>query len=366
MAIKYYLPSRFFNGEKFVENKAIVVENGKIKNFIPKNELPEAIDLIELKNQWIVPAYKDLQINGAGGIMFSAQPSVEALQEIYDYSISGGATGFLATIPTNSFELIATAIEAAREYQKQGLKGLLGLHLEGPYINPVKKGAHNEKHIKKPTLEEVKELVNMGGGMIKMITLAPECCSDEVIEYLLKKDIILSAGHSNATYEEAKHGFSLGINLCTHLYNAMSNFSHREPGLVGAIFDSEVYSGFIPDGVHTTPAALRIAHKIMGDRLFFVSDAITETKTDSYQYIRKKDRFVTEKGTLAGSCLTMETAVQKAVSMGIPLENALRKASLIPAQVLNEDHRVGKIEIGYEVDWAVLDPKLTIIQTIKS
>src|SRR5699024_3637636 len=194
-----------------------------------KNELPEAIALIELENQWIVPAYKDLQINGAGGIMFSAQPSVEALQEIYDYSISGGATGFLATIPTNSFELIATAIEAAREYQEQGLKGLLGLHLEGPYINPVKKGAYNEKYIKKPTLEEVKELVKMGEGMIKMITLAPECCSDAVIEYLLKKDIILSAGHSNATYEEAQHGFSLGINLCTHLYNAMSNFSHREP-----------------------------------------------------------------------------------------------------------------------------------------
>lgn len=297
--------------------------------------------------------------------MFSADPSIKTIKAIYDYGIAGGATGFLVTLPTNSLEVIKKSIDAIHEYWEMGFPGLIGFHIEGPYISLAKKGAHNPDLIKKPTLAEVKEIVEYGRGAVKMITLAPEVCSDEVIEYLVAQGVILAAGHSNATYQEAMHGFSLGINLCTHLFNAMSPFTHHDAGLVGAAFDSKVSAGIIPDRVHTNETAIRIADKIMGNRVFFVTDAITETKNESYQYMLNGDHYVTEKGTLAGSCLTMDTAVRKGIEMGIRPEDALRKASLIPAKVLGEDHRWGRIAPGYEVDWVVLDEKFKVLEAIK-
>lgn len=355
MPEKIYLPHKLFDGNNFCKNTAVLVKNGIIKNLIPKDNLPSTQNIIPLKNTILAPAYKDLQINGALGLMFSTSPSVKALKALYKYSAKGGATGFMATLPTNSNEVIKKAIKAVKDYWAQDLPGLLGLHLEGPYINPIKKGAHKEELIVKPTINHIKELINYGKETIKMITLAPECCSDEVLDFLTKQDILLSAGHSNATYNQAKYAFSKGVQTCTHLYNAMSSFSHRKPGLVGAIFDSKITSGIIPDKVHTSAAAFRIASQVMGDRLYYVTDAITETKTEHYEYIFKEDRYVTEKGILAGSCLTMDKAVQKAIEMGTKPKDALKRASAIPSKVIGKSARWGKIAPGYEMDWVLLD-----------
>lgn len=361
-----YTAKNIFDGERFFTNQAIYVENGKIIKIAPMGEIQNPANVVNKEGEYLVPAFKDLQINGAGGIMFSANPSVEAIKAVYDFSIKGGATGFLITLPTNSMEIIKKSTDAIHEYWNLGYPGLMGFHIEGPYISHKKKGAHNPDLIKKPTLDEVKEIVEYGKGAVKMITLAPECCPDEVIEYLTKQGVVLFAGHSDATYNQALHGFELGIKGCTHLFNAMSAFTHHDAGLVGAAFDSDVYAGIIPDGVHTNETAIRTAHKIMGDRVFFVTDAITETKNEAYTYILKDDHYVTEKGTLAGSSLTMDLAVQKAVKMGISVEDALRKSSYIPAKVISEHHRIGKIAPGYEMDWAVLDKDLKTIEVISN
>ncbi len=365
MSKKIYNPSRLFDGKVFRAGTAILVEEGRICALLPASDLPEGVGVEEYPDLTIVPAYKDLQIYGGNGQMFSLFPSVESLTTTYNYCRAGGATAFMATIPTSSTEIMEAAMDAVYEYWQQGLPGLLGLQLEGPYINAEKKGAHIERFIQKPDFKAVKKLIERGRGTVKMMTLAPECCPDEIIRYLAGKDILLSAGHSNATYEEAKRGFDQGITTCTHLYNAMSALRHRAPGLVGAAFDNGVYSSIVPDGVHVNEAAVRIASEIMGDRLFFITDAITETHTDSYKYILKEDHYETEKGTLAGSCLTMGAAVQKAIRMGLSPEAALKKASAIPAKVLGKDKQWGKIAPGYAMDWVLLDKEYKVHSIIQ-
>src|ERR1022692_413527 len=176
----------------------------------------------------------------------------------------------MITMATNSIEKFLKGIEVVREYWSVGGKGLLGLHLEGPYINPAKKGAHIEKYIKKPIIDEVNLLLQKGKNVIRIMTLAPERCDKGIVELLLKNKIIVSAGHSNATYNEAMGGFNSGIPAATHLFNAMSPLQGREPGMVGAIYDSGAMSSIVCDGVHVDFASVRISKKIMHEKLFFI------------------------------------------------------------------------------------------------
>lgn len=364
MEQEIFLAQQIFDGDQFLNDVGIVVKKGRVESIIPGKTLSVEDKITTLPGDIVVPGFQDLQINGAGGLMFSADPTVEALQEIYAYSLAGGATKFMATVPTNSLPLIKRAVQAVQAYWQKGLPGLLGLHLEGPYINPAKKGAHIEEFITVPTLENVQELLEMGEETIKMMTLAPECCPDEVIKYLVKKGLILSAGHSNATYDEAVKGFSLGIAMCTHLYNAMSPLTHKDAGLVGAAFDdSSIYAGIIVDNVHVNPTAAKVAHQIMSNRLCYVTDAVTEVDSETYHYQLAGDRYVTEQGTLAGSCLKMQNAVQNAIALGVSPKEALNSATLHPAKILNRDHLYGKIAPGYAVDWAVLDKNYNVIET---
>lgn len=358
-----YIPDRIFDGEKFIPDQVILVENGLISGILPKNELPADVIQHPLAGLLIAPAFIDLQIYGGNGKMFSLFPSVESLRATYDYCLEGGASHFMATVATNSMDIVYEAIQAVKEYWEQGLPGLLGLHLEGPYLNPEKKGAHLPQYIKKPELKEVKELLKRGEDIIRMITIAPECCSQKVTRFLADY-ITVSAGHSKATYEQANKGFQCGITTCTHLYNAMSPLKHREPGLVGAIFDGSVYSSIVADGIHVDIAAVRIAQKIMGDRLFLITDAVTEATTDSYTYVHTKDRYVTENGTLAGSCLTLGKAVKNIIDAGIDPADALRMASLIPAKVMGYDSSYGKIVAGDSPNWVLLDQDFKVKGTI--
>ena len=223
----------------------------------------------------IAPAFIDLQIYGGNGKLFSHSLDTASLDATYAYCVSGGCSRFMITMATNSMENFFKGIETAGEYMASGKKGLLGLHLEGPWISPAKKGAHLEAFIKKPTRDEVMLLLEKGKGIVKMITLAPEQCDDEIIQLLLDHGIIVSAGHSNAAYSRAKQTFQMGIPAATHLFNAMSPLQGREPGMVGAIYDDpKVMSSIICDGVHVDFASVRISKKIMGERLFFITDAV--------------------------------------------------------------------------------------------
>jgi N-acetylglucosamine-6-phosphate deacetylase len=249
-------------------------------------------------------------------------------------------------------------IDVVGAYLASGKKGLLGLHLEGPWISPAKKGAHIEAYIKKPTRADVNALLEKGRDIVKMITLAPEQCDDEIIKLLLDNGILVSAGHSNADYKRARNVFGLGVPAATHLFNAMSPLQGREPGMVGAIYDDErVMSSIICDGVHVDFPSVRISKKIMGERLFFITDAVTETPEGNYQHIFKGNRYTLPDGTLSGSSMTMMSTCRNAVvEAGISLQESLKMCSLYPATLL-KDHALGRIEIGHPVDFNIINKK---------
>jgi N-acetylglucosamine-6-phosphate deacetylase len=317
---------------------------------------------MDLKGGYLVPAFIDLQLYGGNGLLFGEHPSVEALKAVVAYSTAGGATRILPTVATNAPHIMHAAIEAVRSYWQQGLPGVAGLHLEGPYINPARRGAHITEFIKSPSLAEVKELVAAGKGIIKMMTLAPEVCSPEVISYLQQAGIIISAGHSDASFQQAISAFENGIGMATHLFNAMSPMQHRAPGLAGAILhSSHVQASIIADGYHVDYNVIAIAKKIMGERLLLITDAVTENKEGVYQHRLLEDRYVVVDGTLSGSALTMLEAVKNCVvHVGIPLQECLRMASLYPARVLGIEKTVGRIAPGYEAELLWLDQQLNL------
>ncbi|TWI81654.1 N-acetylglucosamine-6-phosphate deacetylase [Lacibacter cauensis] len=345
-----------FTGDRFINDRAVVVNNGIIEALIPFETIPTDTDKYDLQGSFLVPAFIDLQLYGGNGLLFSQALNEEAILATDAYCVSGGCTRFLLTLATNSIDVFLQGIAVAKQFlQQQNNTGLLGLHLEGPYINPVKRGAHLLEHIKQPTVDEVKLLLDKAEGIVKMMTLAPEQCSDEVLQLLIDRNVIVSAGHSNATYQQATAGFNKGITTATHLFNAMSPLQGREPGMVGAIYDhATAYSSIVCDGFHTSFEAVRISKKMMEERLFLITDAVTETTEGAYQHLLKHDRYVLPDGTLSGSALTMLSAVNNCIQhAGIEFDEALRMASLYPARVANL-LQLGKIEEGFAADFTVL------------
>lgn len=345
-----------FDGSTFNNNRAVLIKNDIIVDIIPESEIPSSAQLFNLNGDYLVPSFIDLQLYGAHGKLFSQDLSFKSLKATDDYCISGGCTRFLITMATNTIEKFIKGMDVIKAFQKENKSGLLGLHMEGPYINPIKRGAHIESCVKQPTVDEVKLLLDKSEGVLKMMTLAPEQCSDEVIQLLLDNNVLVSAGHSNATYQQATDSFKKGITAVTHLFNAMSPLQSREPGMVGAVYDHKtVNSSIVCDAVHTDFTSVRISKKIMKERLFLITDAVTETTEGEYKHVFCNDRYTLPDGTLSGSSLTMMKAVNNCVDkVGIPFEEALLMASLYPARVAKLDNQFGKIEKGYKADLVVL------------
>jgi N-acetylglucosamine-6-phosphate deacetylase len=354
MSATAFIAREIFTGHEIHTGKAVLVKEGKIVGLADASAVPAGYRKKELPGYMLAPAFVDLQIYG------------ESLEAVYEYCLQGGCTRFMITLATNSIEKFVRGLEVAREYRNNGGKGLIGVHLEGPYINPAKKGAHLERFIKKPTLDEIEYLLHKGRDIFRMMTLAPEQCDRACIELLLRGGIIVSAGHSNATYEQAIDGFYQGIPAATHLFNAMSPLQGRQPGMVGAIYDhNDVRSSVVCDGVHVDFASIRISKKIMQERLFFITDAVAEVQYGEYIHIFKEDRYTLPDGTLSGSALTMLQAVRNGVEKaGIPLPEALRMASLYPAAVLGRQDQWGCIQPGADADLILLDEQLNLLQVL--
>lgn len=354
-----YTNGQVFTGKKIESGKTVLVNQGQVEAIVEKTGIPAGYQVYDLKGDLLCPAFIDMQIYGGNGKMFSQELTAESIEATYHYCLSGGCAHFMITMATNSIEKFLRGMEVVEEYRKKGGKGLLGLHLEGPYLNPVKRGAHIEKFIKKPTLEEVTLLLEKGGSGFKMITLAPECCDPESIALLLKNNILVSAGHSNATYQQGTDAFNSGIPVATHLFNAMSGLLHRAPGMVGAILDHPLaMSSVVADGIHVDFAAIRIAKKVMGERLFYITDAVTENLTGEYVHEFKGDHFSLPDGTLSGSSLTMLQCVKNGVEhLGLSLEESLKMAGTYQAKFIR-DKKIGVIESGAEASFVILDEKL--------
>lgn len=360
--------AKVFTGTSVLENQLISIENGKIIN-IETGQPAIATRRVE----YLAPGFIDTHINGGNALHFTQNAALEGVKDI---DLSCHALGTAYTLPsliTSPKENIFKGIDAVKDYQaRYPGSGVLGMHLEGPYLNPLKRGAHIEAYIKKPDTGELKELIAHGKGVLRLLTIAPEMFSSDQIELLLNSGITISAGHSNATYETATAAFELGINLVTHLYNAMSPLLHRSPGLVGAAFDHpSVFAPIILDGHHCDFAAARIAYKIKKDKLFLISDALfTSRKVKSFQWRTfdaqlKNDQYLNSEGNLAGAAISLGEAIYNAVNeVGIPLQEAIEMATIRPAKAIGMEKSVGQIAVGYPALFTAFDESLRKFEVI--
>ena len=357
-----YTDGIIFTGTEKISGKTLLTKDDKIKGIIDKELISENAKIIDCKNLIIAPGLIDLQIYGGGGHLFSNKPTATALKSMADSLLSSGTTGFYVTLATNSMEIFFEAIKVVKENPHPAV---LGLHFEGPYLNPVKRGAHIKEYIKKPERKEVEELLKAADGVLKIMTLAPEMCDPEIIKLLKDNGVVISAGHSNATFAEAVAGYENGITTTTHLFNAMSPIHHRDTGLPGAVYLSKnVYASIIADGIHVDFNALQISKRIMGNRLFLITDAVAPVSDGAYMHVEKEDRFTLPDGTLSGSKLTLLKAVQNCVEKAdIPLDEALRMASSYPAQVMNLTDR-GKIDVGCKANFTIFSDSYKICNTV--
>lgn len=348
----------YFNGSDIKQNQSITINNDKIISINEAYGIGKSDDLI-------IPGFIDLQIYGAGDKLFSADPSVETLTHIEDTLLKTGTTGFLACLATNTPEVFNQCIAVVKEHRKTA-KNCLGLHLEGPFLNPKRRGAHIEQFIRKASLDEIKSLLDFGDGVIKMMTIAAELQDDEVIQYLLDHDVVLSLGHSDASFDQATAAYNKGIQTTTHLFNAMSPLQHRAPGLPAAVFNhNSAMASIIADGRHVDFEMIKLSYKLLKERLFLITDAVTTCSTGPYQHRLIGDKFVMPDGTLSGSSLTMLQAVKNCVaSCNIPLTDALKMSSIYPAKLIGEEKRIGKVEMGRQADLLVLDAELNLKKVI--
>ena len=357
-------------GEEIIEKGVIIVEEGIIEAV--EKEVPENCECIDLQGYNIAAGFIDTHINGGEQFHFSQHPTEEAIDDIYESSLKGGTTHMLPCLISSSHENILKGIEAMKNYRIKYNNGVMGMHLEGPFLNPVKRGAHLARYVRTPTNAELEEIIRYGKDVIKLITIAPECFTNEQIDMLLESGIVVSAGHSNATYEQAAYAFSKGIQLITHLFNAMTQFGHRSPGLVGAIFENEnIFAPIILDGAHCDYAAARVAYKIKKDKLILISDAlflgkrVQEFKWDEFNAKLVDGFYRNAEGNLAGAAISMADAVRNAVThVDIPVSEAIKMATCRPAQAINMDTKVGSIKTGFPASFVKFSNKLDLIEAI--
>ena len=364
-----------YTGEGVLKDKAVIISNEIIHSIVDESKIPEKIEVIDLNYCNVSPGFIDLQVNGGGGLLFNDHLSLESLKVIFDAHMRYGTTNFLPTIISTSIDNILRGIETVREAMKTGELGVAGLHLEGPYINKEKKGIHLASQIKQAKIEELLELIKFNQDVIKIITLAPEIFEENELKEILKSEIMVSAGHSNCSFKEAKRAFELGISKVTHLFNAMSQLYSREPGLVGAsLLENKVWSSIIPDGYHVDFNSLKIAHKMKKDKVIIVTDSMPPVGSDIKEFdlgdrkINCEDhRCIDKNGRLAGSALDMSQAVKNCVSnIGISLEEVLMMASTYPAKVIGKDNKLGKVKEGYQADLVIFNDSLDVIGVINN
>lgn len=357
-------------GDDILVDKNILVENGII--IAINNETPDDAALHNLGGMHISPGFIDIHINGGEKYFFTQSPTEEALLDICSASLQYGVTHLLPCLISSGQQTILKAIETTRAFMQQH-KTVLGLHIEGPFINPEKRGAHVKTFIHSPTNKELEEIIHHGKDVVKLMTIAPECFTDEQINLLQDAGIVLSAGHSTLTCKQAQYYFSKGITLVTHLYNAMTQFGHREPGLVGAVFqDENVFAPIILDGQHCDYLAAQVAYKMKGDHLFLISDAaFLGRKVTAFSWgefnmkLTPDGHYRNSDGNLACASISMAEAIRNAKQqLPVSTADAIKMATSIPAKAIRMDDKVGFIKPGYPASFVCFDEALETISPL--
>ncbi len=377
--MNYFINATVFTGEEWLTGVSVLVDNGRIQavSAADRPETANDVSVVDLNGDYLVPGFVDLQLYGGSSIFLNEQPTPDAVRHIYKSHLRNGTTTLLPTIHSTSLDIMQQAMAAVGTVRDENPFGVLGIHLEGPYFNPIKRGAHSPAFVRTPAEGELEALFSTNADVIRILTLAPEILTPEQLQTITSRkhaNTLLSLGHSNATYQQAMEAFgSVDIPLATHLYNAMRGFESREPGVVGAVFDHpSVRVSIIADGYHCDPVAIRLARRLLGDRLFLISDALfanpprPEFSLGEFVVHFEPDangpgRYVNNEGKLAGSAITLVDCVRVAVEQaGLPLVDALRMASTIPASIIGLGEQLGKIQSGYVANLVQLDQSLFV------
>ncbi|WP_448912196.1 N-acetylglucosamine-6-phosphate deacetylase [Haemophilus sputorum] len=369
---KYALTNAvIYTGEKVLYEHAVVIENGLIQAVILEKDLAKEIPTVDLNGANLSAGFIDLQLNGCGGVMFNEEISVNTLEIMQATNLKSGTTSYLPTFITSPDEGMKQAVAVMREYLSKHQNQALGLHLEGPYLSVAKKGVHRPEYIREIS-PEMLDFLCQNGDVITKLTVAAENPTAEYISRFIQAGIIVSIGHSNATYEQAKQRFAEGASFATHLHNAMSPISSgREMGVVGAVLDSDVYTGIICDGLHVHWGNIRLAKKAKGDKLVVVTDATAAAGADISEFIFvgkkvtvKEGKCYDEFGALGGASVTMIESIQNLIHhTDLSLDEILRMCTLYPAKAIGVDDKLGSIAVGKVANLAIFDQQFKVKAT---
>lgn len=364
-------PSRVLTSTGFRTDWSVIVEGGLIAAVLPSKDCPATVERRELDGD-LLPGFIDLQVNGGGGVLFNDCPTVEGVADIGKAHRRFGTTGFLPTLISDDLDIVARAIKAVDAALEIGVPGVLGIHIEGPFLNPARKGVHDAAKFRTLDTDAIELLTSLRRGRT-LVTLAPELAPTGTIRALVDRGVIVAAGHTAASYQDIQASFAEGLSGFTHLFNAMTPLGSREPGAVGAALDSAAgWCGIIVDGHHVHPATLRIALAAIGpERLALVTDAMPTVGWDRQEFVLG-DRMITcqsgrctaPDGALAGSHLNMAQALRNAEGlMSVDTATAARMASTVPAVILGLSHDRGAIAPGLRADLALIDAQGQVLES---
>ncbi len=365
--------ARVLTAQGFKERLTVVIDDGHIAALVPDEEFSSSdIETHDLRGDFLLPGFIDVQVNGGGGILFNDAPTIDAIRTIGQAHRQFGTVGFLPTLISDDLDVMAAAIAAVDEAISAGVPGVLGIHLEGPFLNIEKKGVHDAAKFQLLDRESVELVTSLSNGKT-LLTIAPEMTTTTIIRELIEAGVVVAAGHSNGSYDEVRIALDAGLSGFTHLFNAMSPLTSREPGVVGAALDDQrSWCGMIVDGHHVHPATMRIAlANKTAKRLMLVTDAMPSVGASETNFqiggkaIAVSDgKCVTADGTLAGSALDMASAVRNAIRwLDVDMPSAVRMASQTPAEFLGLGSEFGRIQVGYRADFVRTDQHLNVIDT---
>ena len=364
--------ARVFDGESIHSGLAVVVEGTRVVEVVAVEKIPSSVEMRSVDGGFLAPGFIDVQVNGGGGALLNDNPTIDNVRHIAKSHRKFGTTGMLPTVITDAPEITAKAIVAVRQARAENVPGVLGIHIEGPFLDRDRKGAHDAQFIRDMKEADAALIANADCG-ITMLTLAPNRVALDLIASLARQGVLVSLGHSEASLVEVTKALAAGARAFTHLYNAMSQMNGREPGMVGAaLADPDSFCGVIADGYHVHDTALRVALTAKPrNRIMLITDAMPTAAGGPDNFAlqgravqRVNGKLVLDDGTLAGSNLTMDEAVRYCVErLSVTLEDALRMASLNPALFLRRDHDLGRIKPGYLASLVHLDDDLRVLET---
>ena len=364
---------RILAGDGVVSGRTLLLSGSRIEALVdPGDSRCRGAAIVDIEGQLLLPGFIDVQVNGGGGVLFNDDPSPESIRAIGAAHRRFGTTGFMPTLISDDLQTIGRAIDAVQWALDGGMPGVLGIHIEGPFLNSARRGVHDSRHLRLLDAGLVSLLSRLRAGKT-VVTLAPEMTTPEIIAKLTAAGVLVSAGHSDASYGETAAAIAHGLRGFTHLFNAMARLEPRDPGIVGAaLYDENTWCGIIVDGHHVDPIMLKLALRCKRhDRFMLVTDGMPPVGSDQPSFvlqgrtIRVADGIcLDENGTLAGTALDMAAAVRNSVSLlGLDIAEAARMASQYPAEFLGLGHELGCIAPGYRANLVQMDDEFIVRRT---